>query len=143
MTLHQPDGRLPRARLLSALALLVSACVVTGCDAVLPSVEETDSPELRVAVDAYLSAIQSRDLETAFGVLCRDGRESRAGFDDRVRRTAGDIGGIESWTFSRADELSNGRGVVRYQVTTERGTFKRKVDLERESGRWCLSNIDG
>jgi hypothetical protein len=115
---------------------------VSGCNSVLPSVEKSDSADLREVVDRYLRAQQAQDVDSAYRVLCPDGREDRDDFGARVRETADDIGHIKGWRIGTADELSNGRGVVRYEVTTETGTFERKVDLERAADEWCVSNLD-
>lgn len=126
----------------SLCALSLATALLAGCDSVLPSVEKADSADLRDVVDRYLRAQQIADLDAAYGVLCPDRREERSDFDDRVRETSDDIGLIKSWRIRTADELSNGQGVVEYSLTTETGTFERKVDLERDSGDWCVSNLD-
>lgn len=130
----------PSPALLGALCL--SLVLLGGCDAVFPSVERSDSAALSDVIDRYLGAQQAMDLDAAYGFLCVDGREDRDDFGARVRETAEDIGRIESWRITTADELSNGRGVVKYDVTTEAGTFGRKVDLERDGADWCVSNLD-
>jgi hypothetical protein len=126
----------------SFCVLNLSVVLLAGCDSVFPSVEKANSADLREVVDRYIRAQQAEDRDAAYGVLCPAGREDRDDFDARVRQTADDIGRIQSWRISTADELSNGRGVVRYAVTTETGTFEREVDLERDSGDWCVSNLD-
>lgn len=126
--------------LLPSLGLSVGS--LAGCNSVLPTVERSDSADLREVVDRYLRAQQAMDVDAAYGFLCSDRREDRGDFAARVRETAEDIGRIESWRISTADELSNGRGVVKYDVTTETGTFGRKVDLERDAADWCVSDLD-
>lgn len=124
-------------------AFLVTAILLAACDSVLPSVEKANSAALHHIVNQYLAAQQRADIDAAYGLLCPDGREDRDDFAGRVHRTADDIGRIDGWIIGIADELSNGRGVVQYTVTTDSGSFERKVDLIRVGDDWCLSDIDG
>lgn len=115
---------------------LIGAVVTLAVTIVLGQVLPRGYSGPTKAVDAYLTAIEDKDFDKAYDMLCRTSRSrGRADFDRQTAQAAASGGKVSHEMIGSTPER-RGRSTVQFRQVTPKGSADLVAQAVEEDGKW-------
>jgi len=129
----------PRRRWRWLLPLLIVVALVALVASLVAHTNGDDRNSAKGVLSRYLTAVQSGDTATAFGMLCASsGTPSKADFAKGVAQERQNFGGIKRHRMGSTTHLKDGDEVVSYTIQYHNTYRWYEARMTHKTGPWLV-----